>query len=70
MGGPVEPQCGLALALSRNARLKDASFLSAMARAAKGTPTAEPIVDELSATIGDCQANLAIPTVILFQGNM
>ncbi|TGD18210.1 hypothetical protein EGT51_09235 [Levilactobacillus suantsaiihabitans] len=51
MGGPVEPKSGLALALSRRARLKDASSLSAMNRAAKGTPTAELIWDGLSARL-------------------
>jgi hypothetical protein len=50
VGGPGEPKDGLALALSRKPRLKDASCLSGMNRAAKATPTAEPIVDELSAT--------------------
>ncbi|TGD19816.1 hypothetical protein EGT51_02980 [Levilactobacillus suantsaiihabitans] len=43
VGGPVEPKDGLALALSRKSRLKDASCLSGMNRAAKTTPTAEPI---------------------------
>ncbi|AYM01905.1 hypothetical protein D8911_02440 [Levilactobacillus brevis] len=49
VGGPVEPKNGLVLALSRKSRLKDASSLSAMNHAAKGTPTAEPI---FAATLG------------------
>ncbi len=40
------------LALSRKSRLKDASCLTGMKPAAKTTPTAELIVDELSATVG------------------
>ncbi|AYM02295.1 hypothetical protein D8911_04535 [Levilactobacillus brevis] len=51
VGGRVEPRIGLdASPLSRRSRLKDASFLSGMNRAAKETPTAEPIFGGLSAT--------------------
>ncbi len=51
-GGRTGPslRSGLGLALSRSSRLKDASCLSGMNRAAKTTPTAEPIFGELSAT--------------------
>ncbi len=52
VGGRVEPKVGLdASPLSREPRLKDASFLIGMNCAAKETPTAEPIFGELSATI-------------------
>ncbi len=51
-GGRTGPSLrdGLGLALSRRSRLKDASCLSGMNRAAKATPTTEPIFGGLSAT--------------------